>query len=86
MILICGKPIYERLDEYFDKRKERKLDWHRYFTLVPRRIDNNRCVWLQFVERRGSIYTFRSRLPESSITADFYGWRYEYRIGEEIEN
>lgn len=86
MILICGKPILTRLDEYMARRREHKLNWHRYFTLIPRRLDDNRCAWLQFVERKGSIYTFKSRMPESAIVADFYGWRYEYKTGEESEN
>ena len=85
MILTCGKPILDRLDEYLVRRREHKLNWHRYFTLIPRRIDGNRCAWLQYVERKGNIYTFKRRLPESAIVADFYRWRYEYRTGEEIE-
>jgi len=84
MILTCGKPLLERLDEHLARRRERRLNWHRYFTLIPRRIDENRCAWLQFVERKGTTYTFKRRLPESSIVADFEGWRYEYKLPKPV--
>jgi len=84
MILTCGKPMLRRLDEYLARRREHKLNWHRYFTLIPRRIDDTRCVWLQVIERKGSTYTVRRRLPESSIVADFYRWRYDYRIPKPV--
>lgn len=47
----------------------RRLAWHTFFCLLPRRLDPETVVWLEFVQRRTD--------PEGNR---FHNkWRYEYR-------
>lgn len=63
-------------------RKEAYLsDWHRYFALVPRRINDDELVWLQFIERKGEKYRGMCYPPEMR-PHPCWRWRWEYRLPE----
>ena len=84
MIFTCGKTLFQRLEDRSERKRERKLDWHRYFTLLPRRIDNDRCVCLQYIERIGIPYMRTVMIHGSRYTSQMEHWRYEYRIPKPV--
>lgn len=50
MKLNCGPTPEEKQNAWWAYRK----NWHKFFTLWPRRITGtHQCVWLEFVERKG---------------------------------
>ena len=80
MIFKCGIPSSQRRAERSARLRKRKLEWHRYFTLLPRRIDNDLCVWLQFIERKGSPYLRSALIHGSGVRVQIEDWNYAYRI------
>ena len=63
--------------EYEDQLKQ----WHRYFTLIPRRVNEQQIAWLQYIERRGEKYKGMCQSPEMKAYP-CWRWRWEYRIQE----
>lgn len=58
----CGETWYEK--------KERLSNWHPFFCLLPRKIADHDCRWLEYVERKGK---------PSYSPYDGYSWAWEYR-------
>ena len=67
MKINCG-PTF---DERRDARRERVTQWHTIFALRPRRIDEDNCVWLEKIERRGTYH------PASYGGDSYYTWEYK---------
>jgi hypothetical protein len=44
--------------------------WHRWFAWCPVRVESNKCVWLETIERKGT-YHYAPGCGE--------WWTYEYR-------
>lgn len=64
-----------------EEKENRLKEWHRYFTLIPRRVNEEQLVWLQFVERKGEKYKGMCYPPEMR-PHPCWKWRWEYRIQE----
>lgn len=60
----CGLTSIERRKLKFNKLG----NWHKFFCLVPRRMPNGECRWLEYVERKGVLYAYRS--------GDIWYWTY----------
>ena len=69
MRLNCGPTLEERAKA----RHYRKMEWHAYFALLPRRI-GQQCVWLEAIERKGKRHVFDTRHGITSY------WTFEYRL------
>ena len=82
MLFKCGMPSSQRRKERSERLRERKLGWHRYFTLLPRRLydDDELCVWLQYIERKGTPYLRTVLIHGSGMRSQIEAWTYEYRI------
>lgn len=66
--MLIGWPDYiQRARIKRDKYKE----WHDWFAWYPVRIDQNRKIWLETVQRR-ILYT-------SEDFPRFYGWEYTFK-------
>jgi hypothetical protein len=52
MIINCGPTIAERLEARYDKKWRYLTQWHPHFFLIPRRMGNNRCAWLEWGRRK----------------------------------
>lgn len=56
---------------------ELRQQWHKWFALIPRRVGNKECRWLEYIERKGETYF--------AMTGGMGGvkvkkWQYEYRV------
>jgi hypothetical protein len=60
MKLNCGPSLYER--------RLAKQEWHRFFTLWPRRVGPGDCRWLEYIERKGRCL--------SGFGHDLWDWKY----------
>lgn len=54
MIINCGIPRHERRAARAKAEFDRLSQWHPFFALLPRRIGQDRCVWLEWIQRKGS--------------------------------
>lgn len=73
MKLDCGpSPETKRKRRYEKERAEikRLKNWHDYFALLPRRIGENDCRWLETIERKGKFIT------DDPWEYDFWEWEY----------
>lgn len=52
----------------WESRHNAKKEWHRWFALVPVRIAENDCRWLEYVQRKGRV-----------LESIDFGWIWEYR-------
>jgi hypothetical protein len=69
-----------------EAKEARLKEWHRYFALMPRRINDQQIAWLQFIERKGEKYKGMCYPPEMR-PHPCWKWRWEYRLtGEENAN
>ncbi len=39
------------------EKHEAKKFWHRWFAWYPVRVSKRECIWLEFVERKGTFVT-----------------------------
>lgn len=50
-----------------------KLEWHRWFAWYPVKVADRDCRWLEYVERKGTLY--------AGFDGSYWGW--EYRLIDE---
>lgn len=70
MIINCGMPRDERRALAREAEYARLSQWHPFFALWPRRVGAERCVWLEWIRRKG-------------VYEDGYngrGWVFTYRL------
>lgn len=67
MIFNCGPSASER----WAARMALIKQWHPYFAWLPVRLNDNRCAWLQTVERKGTFHEDRMYLQMS-----YWSWNY----------
>ena len=53
--------------------------WHRWFALMPRRVADGDCRWLEYIERKGITYMGYAACPPGPMYK-VEKWRYEYRV------
>jgi hypothetical protein len=80
----CGEPLFQRLDRARDEKYERLRNWHSHFALLPRRINNEQCVWFGYIERKGTRHTGTRRNIHTKQSYSHYWWTWEYRALETI--
>ena len=56
---------------------ELRQQWHKWFALIPRRVENEECRWLEYIERKGESYM---RVVGIQTGMRVKRWRYEYRV------
>ena len=61
--------------ETWEEYKERLSEWHSFFALIPRKVGEHDCRWLEVIERR-MTYHPRPTLLHKSF------WAVEYRAKE----
>lgn len=69
----CG-PTWE---EKWDKEKTLLRDWHLFFAIIPRRVGERDCRWLEWIERKGETYQDYALPPAPPFKVT--KWRWEYR-------
>ena len=71
MIINCGIPRDERRALKAKAAHEYLSQWHPFFALWPRRIGPERCVWLEWIQRKGTW-----------CEGWYYGgqWEFKYRL------
>lgn len=76
MMINCGPPLDERLAARDERKKAYLSQWHPFFALWPRRIGASRCVWLEWIRRKGRY-----------IDNGYHGgeWVWEYRLSLDRE-
>lgn len=76
MLLNCGPPFDERLASRDQRKHARLSQWHPFFALIPRRIGQNHCVWLEWIRRKGRY-----------CDDGYHGgsWDFEYRLSLDRE-
>lgn len=72
-----------RKRELADAEHRRLIDWHPFFTLLPRRIGENDCRWLERIERRG-VYG-KKIVPTMWGLAWYWTYSWEYRAKQETK-
>lgn len=61
----CGRPLDDRIADWFRAKKEKKEKWHKWFAWYPKRLNKNTCIWFEYIARRG-------------VMDDCGDWKYEY--------
>ena len=54
---------------------ELRQQWHKWFALIPRRVENKECRWLEYIERKGETY-----IGITGMGVKVRKWQYEYRV------
>lgn len=57
---------------------ELRMHWHKWFALIPRRVSDEECRWLEYIERKGETYI--GICFGSTPAIKVRKWRYEYRV------
>lgn len=65
----CGPTLADRIEA----SNRRDQEWHWHFTLIPRRVGNNQCVWLERIQRKGTLHEVRGLRIHT-------WWSWEYRL------
>lgn len=50
---------------------ERLQKWHDFFALLPRRVAEHDCRWLETIQRKGTVYCSLTTTPV---------WAWKYRV------
>ena len=56
--------------ESYEVWYKRLTNWHRHFALIPVRLGDEECRWLEYVERKGTLLAFG------------HGWVWDYRAAK----
>lgn len=72
-----------RKQELADAEHKRLINWHLFFTLLPRRVGENDCRWMEQIERRG--VRVLKLMPVTWGVMPYYGYRWEYRAKQETK-
>lgn len=70
-----------RKRETADAEHRRLIGWHQFFALLPRRVGDNECRWLEMIERKGTR-ELRVRLMSWGYRP-YYDYRWEYRAKQD---
>ena len=77
MKINCG-PTWEERKERKEKAERARLqEWHDFFAILPRRTGDNKCVFLERIERKGKREIRQGFMD--GIVVHFARWVWEYR-------
>lgn len=83
MKINCGpSPEARRNTKQMRARAEQaRLErWHPFFAILPRRVGENDCRWLEWIERKGTIHN--SQVMFLFAVQSVCEWQWEYRAAE----
>lgn len=70
-------------DEAANELHRYLIEWHPFFALIPRRVGENDCRWLERIERKG---TRVQRLCPTPVGMMYYwAYQWEYRAKQETK-
>ena len=52
------------------------IEWHPFFTLLPRRVGENDCRWLEQIERKGTRVMKVALMSWGAMRYWTYSWEY----------